>query len=78
MVGVFIVSDARRSNLAAMIHAGWKNQGEVGLNLLESTEFDERNSVLRKAQLSQLSYRKWILGKTKSQPNKRKTKRNKY
>ena len=47
--------NAPRSNLAEVIHSGWKNRCEVGLSLLESTEFDVRDSFILKAQLGQLA-----------------------
>ena len=52
---VFTAFDALQLNLAEVIHARWTNQGEVGLNLLDSTKFNVINLVLVRAQLSQLS-----------------------
>ena len=47
--------NAPRSNLAEVIHSGWKNRCEVGLSLLKSTEFDVRDPCILKAQLGQLA-----------------------
>ena len=50
----FKSGNALRSNLFEVIHSGWKNRCEVGLSLLESTEFDVRDYFILKAQLGQL------------------------
>ena len=50
----FKSGNALRSNLFEVIHSGWKNRSEVGLSLLESTEFDVRDYFILKAQLGQL------------------------
>lgn len=41
----FTASNAPQSNLAEMIHAGWKDQDDVGLDIFESTKSDVRDSA---------------------------------
>ena len=39
----FTKIDSPRSNLSEVIHAGWKNKGNIGFSLLESCIFDIRD-----------------------------------
>ena len=38
--------DARQSNLAEVLHAGWKHREKMGVSLLECCYFDVRDSIL--------------------------------
>ena len=45
---------APRSNLAEVVHASWTNRDSTGLSLLESTEFDTRDSLILETHITQL------------------------
>ena len=42
------------SNLAEVIHAGWKNRNKVGVSLLESCLFDVKDSLLLESRVASL------------------------
>ena len=42
-----------RVNQAEVVHASWTNRGQQGLSLLESAEFDTRDSLLLEGELNQ-------------------------
>ena len=44
-----------RSNLAEVIHASYEPRGQKGLSLLESAEFNTRDSLLLESELTQFS-----------------------
>lgn len=50
----FTTVSAPRSNLAEVVHASWTNRDSTGLSLLESTEFDTRDSLILETQITQL------------------------
>ena len=50
----FTSFNAPQSNLAEVIHAGWKNRDKIGVSLQECCYFDLRDSILLKANLNSL------------------------
>ena len=50
----FTSFNAPQSNLAEVIHAGWKNRDKMGVSLLECCYFDLRDSILLTTNLNSL------------------------
>ena len=50
----FVGQNGPRSNQAEVVHASWKNRGEIGLSLSQAAEFDTKDSLLEEENLRKM------------------------
>ena len=62
------------SDESEVIHASWENRGDVGLSLLEATEFDTKDSLILELEISYYPESKTAFGSAPTMVEKSKTK----
>ena len=55
MFRAFSAIDAPNSNLAEVIHAGWKNSGEINLSILAASYYDLKSSLTFNQEMEDVS-----------------------